>query len=266
MSKKYIIFSDLDGTLLDHPSYSFRAANPALKYIKEKNIPLIFVSSKTKEEIEFLNSKMGLPRMPFIFENGAGIFIPRGFFPAYSGEEIIGQEKKYDEIVKFIQKCSEKYGHEIKGYHNMANQDLTQLTGLSGADLIRSKNRLFSLPLLKDRETERILAEEIANNGLNLLYGGRFLHLLANVDKGEAVRRIASMLEPGSWISLGLGDSPNDLEMLQAVQIPVLIRKFDGTYEQSLHVANMQISRSSGPKGWNESVIKILKKEGRIYE
>jgi mannosyl-3-phosphoglycerate phosphatase len=266
MLKKIIIFSDLDGTLLDHVTYSFQSARPALDYIKKKYIPLIFVSSKTKEEMKILYPRMNLHTMPFVFENGAGIFIPEGFFPAYAGEKIIGQGKNYDEIVKFVKDCSKKYTYTIKGYHNVPDHKLKKLTGLTGEDLIRSKKRLFSLPLLQDREAERILNLEIASSELKLLYGGRFMHLLADTDKGKAVKVIRNMLEEGPWISIGLGDSPNDLEMLQAVDIPVLIRKCDGSYDESVQVPNMRISRLSGPRGWNESVIEILKEKGRMYE
>ena len=77
--KKLIIFTDLDGTLLDHYTYSFDAALPALKLLKEKNIPLIICSSKTKREIEYYREKLD-NRHPFISENGGGIFIPKGYF------------------------------------------------------------------------------------------------------------------------------------------------------------------------------------------
>ena len=47
-----LVFTDLDGTLLDHETHSFKRALPAIKILKEKNIPLIFSTSKTRAEIE----------------------------------------------------------------------------------------------------------------------------------------------------------------------------------------------------------------------
>ena len=70
-----LVFSDLDGTLLDHGDYSFEAAKPALKKIREHQIPLILTSSKTRHEIELLQRAMGI-HDPFIAENGAAIFFP----------------------------------------------------------------------------------------------------------------------------------------------------------------------------------------------
>ena len=46
MSKKFIIFTDLDSTLLDE-NYSWKEAIPALEKINKLKIPLILNSSKT---------------------------------------------------------------------------------------------------------------------------------------------------------------------------------------------------------------------------
>jgi mannosyl-3-phosphoglycerate phosphatase len=68
-----IIFTDLDGTLLDHYSYSFDAAQEVLKKINVAKISLIFYSSKTRAEIEMRQKKLG-NHYPFISENGGAIF------------------------------------------------------------------------------------------------------------------------------------------------------------------------------------------------
>jgi len=78
MISQPVIFTDLDGTLLDHETYSFSAAVPALEILNEKGIPLVFCSSKTRAEIEYWRDKLG-NRHPFISENGGGIFIPLSY-------------------------------------------------------------------------------------------------------------------------------------------------------------------------------------------
>ena len=72
---RFVIFTDLDGTLLDHHTYSYDAARPALERLRKSEIPLIMVSSKTRIEIEVLRTEIG-NREPFIPENGGAIFIP----------------------------------------------------------------------------------------------------------------------------------------------------------------------------------------------
>jgi len=51
--KKLIIFTDLDGTLLDYSNYSFEPVLPALQLLKEKDINLIICSRKTRKEIGY---------------------------------------------------------------------------------------------------------------------------------------------------------------------------------------------------------------------
>jgi predicted mannosyl-3-phosphoglycerate phosphatase (HAD superfamily) len=48
----FLVFTDLDGTLLDHHSYSCEEAMPAVRALAEAGFPLIFNSSKTAAEIK----------------------------------------------------------------------------------------------------------------------------------------------------------------------------------------------------------------------
>ena len=70
-----IVFTDLDGTLLDHDTYSWQEAAPALEALRIKGVPLILCSSKTRAEMLVLWQELGLSH-PFITENGGGIFAP----------------------------------------------------------------------------------------------------------------------------------------------------------------------------------------------
>src|SRR5215211_6339369 len=75
-----VVFSDLDGTLLDHETYAFDAARPALDRVERDGIPLVLCSSKTRAEIEPLRAELR-NRHPFVSENGGAVFIPAGYFP-----------------------------------------------------------------------------------------------------------------------------------------------------------------------------------------
>ena len=68
----FLIFSDIDGTLLDHDNYSFGNLRNFIAKIKDK-VLVIFNSSKTFAEIIQLNEKLKL-NFPFIIENSACIF------------------------------------------------------------------------------------------------------------------------------------------------------------------------------------------------
>ena len=72
---RVVVITDLDGTLLDHDTYSFEPARPALARLKRDNIPLVLNSSKTAAEIIELRKMLG-NHDPFVVENGTGIFVP----------------------------------------------------------------------------------------------------------------------------------------------------------------------------------------------
>ena len=64
-----LVFTDLDGTLLDHHSYSFSAALPALQRLRRARIPVIPVTSKTLAELAPLMRELDNAH-PCIAENG----------------------------------------------------------------------------------------------------------------------------------------------------------------------------------------------------
>jgi hydroxypyruvate reductase len=79
-------------------------------------------------------------------------------------------------------------------------------------------------------------------------------------DKGRAVSLLKSLYEKklGRIESIGLGDSLNDLQMLQAVDRPVLVMHEDGSHDARIAVANLLKTRLPGPAGWNEAVLQSL--------
>ena len=95
MTRRMIVFSDLDGTLLDHETYSFEPARPALDRLKREGHVLVLASSKTAAEIAPLRDAMGFSHCPAIVENGAGILA--------AGEGVKGDgPTRHDEILQAL--------------------------------------------------------------------------------------------------------------------------------------------------------------------
>ncbi len=67
-----VVFTDLDGTLMDHDSYDVAPAQAALEALAARSIPVVPVTSKTRTELEPLMARLGLSG-PAIAENGAVI-------------------------------------------------------------------------------------------------------------------------------------------------------------------------------------------------
>jgi len=264
---KLAVFTDLDGSLLDHDTYSFENARPALERIREQKIPLIFTTSKTRPEIEVLQATMGI-REPFIVENGAAIFFPDGYRRwrinagfHQSPYRVIQLGASYRQIRRFVQALQPAF--RIQGFGDLGIADIVRLTGLSPAQAVLAKQRDFTEPFFLDDDSRVVDLEAIAEAcELKVTRGGRFYHLMgAGQHKGLAVKQAVSVFHrhagPG-LLTIGLGDSANDRAMLESVDIGILIPHPDGSYED-LSMPNLRRARHPGSRGWNDMVLKLLK-------
>ena len=271
--KKFIvIFTDLDGTLLDHVSYDWDEAKPALDVCRDLRIPVIMVSSKTRAELDIFRQEIGLP-FPFISENGGGIFFPKegsekqppGTVPTedlWKGS--IGAP--YDILVTGLQEIRDELGLSLQGFSELSLEEISLLTGLDPKGSRLAAKREFDEPfiVLEDKHIDvDTLHDAAQKRGLMITRGGRFYHLHGKTDKGEAVKRIISWYKDSyeRVFTIALGDSPNDFPMLKQVDQPVLIRSqqnFPGIEEE---IPGLIITREPGPEGWNSAVLEILSKE-----
>ena len=67
-NQKFVVFTDLDGSFLDHSTYDYTPALPAVTRLAALGIPIIPVTSKTLAEIEALDLPFG--DGPKVAENG----------------------------------------------------------------------------------------------------------------------------------------------------------------------------------------------------
>lgn len=269
MTDRILVFTDLDGTLLDHRTYSWAAAEPAIKLLRMKGIPLIICTSKTRSEVEDVRDRLE-NRDPFIVENGAAAFIPRGYFPVeISGARVdasylvIEFGIPYRILTAALSRIKKRLGSRLRGFSEMTDGEVADLTGLSVREAALAKKRGYDEPFLlldpaADIETVKKLASE---EGLRVTRGSRFFHLTGENDKGRAVRKIASLYAKKEGVSLtmiGLGDSLNDLPMLEAVDFPILVQKPDGGYDPEIRLANLILAPGAGPTGWGRAVVELL--------
>ena len=274
--KRVLIFTDLDGTLLDAENYSFKEALPALEKIKKRKIPLILCSSKTKAELELYQKRLKIED-PFISENGGAIFIPPGYFRQMPAELkkrgkhlVLELGTPYPQIRRKFLEVFDKLNLKAVGFGDLKDEEISSLLNLSKAEAKLARKRECDEPFyfLKKIEKEKIkLAErEFNKNGLSLTTGGKLFHLTGGNDKGKAVK-ILTQIYRSNWendlLTIGLGDSSNDLSLLESVDIAVLVRKKDGSYEQDI-LDKLSIYKASGigPPGWNQAVLHLTEKYG----
>ncbi|HEY0664480.1 MAG TPA: DUF4147 domain-containing protein [Gallionella sp.] len=269
---KTIIITDLDGTLLDAARYSFEPALPALKLVRASGIPLILCSSKTRAEMEVVRTQLGNDH-PFIVENGGGLFIPQGYFTDTPGAADCGGYRlvafgtPYAEIRRGFIALRDALGARVRGFGDMTADEVSALTGLGLEDARRAQQRDFDEPFVFDSVPDAGFLRGIAQAGLNWTEG-RLFHLMGSHDKGRAVSLLKSLYVKhcGATLSIGLGDSLNDLPLLQAVDRPVLVRRDDGGRDARIAVPCLIETQRPGPAGWNEVVLRLLSCGGPLRE
>jgi mannosyl-3-phosphoglycerate phosphatase len=263
---KFIVFTDLDGSLLNHGDYSFAEAKPSLDRIKRSNIPLIMTTSKTRREVEPLQREMGM-REPMIVENGGGIYFPRGYRNLTIGQyeqrddyTVIRIGTSYSTIRDFLEKIGLRFN--IRGFGDMAPSEIATLTGLPIEKAALAKEREFTEPfILSQPDDIGPLSGMAESEGFTVTRGGRFHHLMGTgQDKGKAVRMVCDIFRQNSGTALtaiGLGDSENDLAMFEQVDVPVLIPR-PGKGYLDVQLPGLIRATETGTEGWNNAVQKLL--------
>lgn len=264
-----LVFTDLDGTLLDHHTYSFEPALPALNALKEKNIPLIICTSKTRAEIEKWRLELRTDH-PFISENGGAIFIPKGYFShkfCFEREKndylVVELGTPYAQLRETLNQIRRSLVLNIKGFGDLSPEEVADLCGFSLEEARLAKKREYDEPFLLDEESAIKKIQEMASlSNFQVTRGGRFFHLMGDNDKGSALRLLTDIYrEKTEHIeTIALGDSLNDLPMFRAVDHPVLVQKPEGSYDPDVKLPHLNLAPGIGPTGWREAVFQLLNK------
>jgi len=264
-----VIFTDLDGTLLDRETYSCEKAIPAIRFLQEERIPIVFCSAKTCSEQEVYRQQLNIAD-PFIVENGGAIFIPADYFKyefnftrQVSGYNVVELGISYSKIREILQNLRELNDINYTGYGDMSDEEVAAETGLSKAAAHLARQREYEETLVLRgtfEETNRVLAS-IKQAGLNYMSGGRYYGVMGDNDKGQAVKILTELFRKkfGRIKTIAIGDSRNDVSMLACVDLPVLVQKPDGSWE-NIDMPDLYRVNAIGPEGWSVAIDELIRK------
>lgn len=265
---KILIFSDLDGTLLNQEDYDYKPALPVLEKLKQLAIPVIPVTSKTCAEVSLLRQELGLSD-PFIVENGSGVFVPLSdprwviANPQPQGGyhvELFGCN--YAQIRTALKAISSELGENLRGFGDLTAAEIQELTGLPLEKINRAKTREFSEPFLTPPNIPPdTINKVVAAQGLRVVIGDRFSHLIgAGAGKGRALSWLRNIYATEDKIvTIGLGNSPNDIEMLATVDFPIVVPGSKGPHPR-LSGRGWAIAPAAGARGWARAVNAMIEK------
>jgi mannosyl-3-phosphoglycerate phosphatase len=260
-----IVVSDLDGTLLDHDTYSFDAARPALDRLRSERIPVVLCTSKTRAETEQIRLALRNDH-PFIVENGGAVVVPRGYFKVEVETTLIQLGDSYADLVSALARAAAESGVPVRGFSAMTDAEVSAATDLPLEQARLAKQREFDEPFeVLDGRDPTPLLDAIARAGKRWTAGGRFYHITGSNDKARAVRTLVELYrrDGGAVTTVGLGDAPNDAAFLREVDVPVVIAS-PRAADVARQVPNARITPIAGPRGWNEAVLSMLDQWGQL--
>lgn len=269
-SSRPLIFTDLDGSLLDHYTYQWTPAAELLNDLKTANVPIIPVTSKTCAEVLSLRSELD-NQHPFVTENGAAIYIPQDYFPNQPREcqqkndfWVVEKSRPRDHWVALLEKLSDEFSGSYQSFYQAGVEGIIEMTGLSENAAWAANQREYSEPVawLGSDEKKQAFITKLQALGAHVLQGGRFLSISDNCNKGIAVRwlqdEFARQNKSTQFLSLAIGDNQNDIAMLESADHALIIRSPTHSPPALTRTKGVTYSRSEGPVGWQQGVSEWL--------
>ena len=249
---KYIVVTDLDGTLLDHKTYEYAPALNAIKELNKQEIPIILNSSKTNAEISQLRHKLD-NHEPFVCENG-GIICGMG--------EIQYLATPREEFLEKLSAIKEKLQLNYQGFAESTVDDVIAWTGLDQASAENAMKRSATEPLLWQDSDLALndFRQELDKINLQCVRGGRFHHVMGIFNKAscfQQLRQYYAQIWQEEVGIVALGDSPNDLPMLEQANHAIVIPSAKG---DNLKPNNSSVyyAAQPAPYGWEEGIMAFL--------
>jgi len=278
LAPRHLIFTALEGTLIDPHTDSFAGAEEAVFELDRRKIAYILLTSRTREEIEPVRRKLGHTH-PFVTENGGGIFFPDGYF----GVRIpgvarvarylsIAQGRPYAEVCEALDDIAEETAVGVAGFHHMSVREIAENTGMKPRSAELARAREFDEPFYFTSADDKAIArfvEAARASGYDVRRGATFWHFSAKCDPARAVRTIAGLFRESTRTKLrlvGIGASESDLAWLSAVNQAILLpgsRDVPDAPDPPRKTAGRAgtaatMGEAPGPAGWNAAILNII--------
>lgn len=257
-----IIFTDIDGTILDNTG-EYGETPKLISSLIKNNIPVILCSAKTLAEQNRVRKQIGLTD-PFIVENGGAIVIEKEYFDLSQimkdypvkerdGNYIIELGKPATKIREILNDIRKNFNISFRGVADISIQELSNIAKLSTESAKEMAHREYGETILQIEKRDLDRLTRIARErNLSLIHGGRFFDVTMGNDKGKAVEILVDLFKKKYDYNVtffGVGDSENDASMLERMDHPLLVQKYDGSW------SNIRVNRiikvpGIGPKGW----------------
>lgn len=267
-----IIYSDLDGTLLDHYTYSSAPASTTLALLKAKGVPVVLNTSKTYQEVADIAAALDT-QAPIIVENGAAIYFPKSLISAFklpdtidAGDYVkVAFTQPHAHWLSLLDKVDERFKPKFSSFSQLGVAGIVEHTGLSTENAEKASQREYGEPVawLGDQAEKTEFLRNLRALGAHPVEGGRFIHVCGNCSKGEALNWLTAQYQHdiynnNSVTTIALGDGNNDVPMLEVADYAIRVRSPAHQPPTLERDDNTITTDAYGPEGWSEALTSLF--------
>ena len=261
---------DLDDTLFEPRTFSVDAsARRALNRIEREHLPVVFCSSRTRAELELVQQELGI-NQPFICENGAAVFVPRGYFGCrvaraidVAGYETVEFGKPYAEIVASLRRAADRLEMNVIGFSDMSVEDVAidcdvPLLQARLAKL-REYSEQFRVVDAQPGATSRLF-KALRAAGLDGTSRGRYHHVGAmRRDIGGQFLLDQYRRAFGKIVTVVFGDHGSAAPLLRQADVPLVVQSgaSDETKRLLTDVPAARLTVADSVGAWADAVLEI---------
>ena len=277
LAPRHLIFTALEGALVDPRTDSFAGAEEALAELDRRKIAYVLLTSRTREEIDPIRRKLG-HNHPFVTENGGGIFFPDGYFSLRIPGVVrtarylsVAQGRPYAEVCEALDDIAEECAVGVAGFHHMSLREIADNTGMHPRSAELARAREFDEPFYFTSADDKAIArfvETARARGFDTRRDRTFWHFSAKCDAARAVRSLAQLFREATHIKLrlvGIGGGEVDLPWLQAVDHAILLpdsreaaKPAEHPQETPGRTKSIVMGDAPGAVGWNKAILNII--------
>ena len=257
--RQALIFSDVDGTLID--DFGGNAFEPCRAAAMWAHV--ILASSRTVVELARMQEQIGITG-PVLAENGAVVAVPRDYALL---DELPGRR---EDVI--ILDRAWRVGHLAPGFDALharlkhlaaPDRDLVAkaITAAKSSLDREAKARWHSvlLAMPSGPESERLISV-FRGAGLRAEPGGHWMQLVSDADKGQAAEALTAawaVQHRQPW-TLAIGDESNDTSLFAAVDRAFVIRRPGlGHHPALMAIPHAEPLEDEGIGGWSEMLARL---------
>jgi mannosyl-3-phosphoglycerate phosphatase len=267
-----IVFTDPDGTLLDHRAHPCIPSCEGFRALGDHNVPLVLCSSRTRAELEIIQQEFHF-RHPFITENGGAVYLPRGYFSAspapadVSGYDVIRFGEPHQHVVETLRRTAEVQAIEVRAFNEMSVQEVADECGLTLSEARLAQLRECGEPfriLSSDPGVHSRLMSALRRAGLQIVNGGRFHHASFGADVRRSVQALTSLYRQrfGGVVTVGVSSGLTHPSLLREVDIPIVVLDSEVDPARVLRkLPTARVTSRAGSAGWDEAILLAVEPE-----